>query len=173
MMKSQVQAVVPLQAAPVAVVQVSVVPSPQHGSVGEQAWPAPGHVDPGWQVPVEEPEAMMHLEVPQHSPSAVQAFPSGWHDGGSTQVPLSQTFEQHPDEVEQLWPFTLQVPASDPGGTFWHAWSISFTGEQVPVQHALPPEPPGVHASPRPMQSGTWQRRTPSVPGRQRPPLQH
>jgi hypothetical protein len=179
MMKLQLQApLVPVQAAPVLVVQDSPEQQP---SVGEQVWPAPEQVAPALQVPLVEPEGMLQLRPVQQSPVVVQAVSCGWHAWGCAQTPPVHTLEQHSALLLQAASLALQaggggVPASGVlpgGGGTWHAEvSSEFGRHAVPAQHS--PLALGLHWVPTALH--VWavaQRRTPSAPGTQAEPLQH
>ena len=81
----------------------------QQAMVGEHAWPIPGHVVEGWQVPLVAPGGMEHDRPVQQSPFTVQVAFCGWQSAGAWHVPL-QMLEQQSAAVVQLDPLARQVP---------------------------------------------------------------
>ena len=81
----------------------------QQASAGEHAWPIPGQVVDGWQVPLVAPGGMEHDRPEQQSPFTVQVALCGWHVAGAWHVPL-QMLEQQSEALEQLEPLARQVP---------------------------------------------------------------
>jgi hypothetical protein len=142
MMKLHEHGVVPSHgSAVVSLRHCRLVPSLQQRLVGEQVWPAAGHVAPGWQVPEVAPAGMLQDRPEQQSPLTVQAPFCGTHSCGASQVPALQIPEQQSALVEQLVPLELHPPPAsgvEPG-----SWQAKVSSEVLrhsePAQQELAP----------------------------------